>query len=340
VATRTLVTDPPVERPKPPRHAGRNKEIEDWLDGQNIAWTFHPDVPLDAFNEAESLGNQVRFEAVHPDTVEQYATAMRNGAKFPPILVQAKRNKFIRLDGNHRVAAKRAVGDPTIHAYEAHVSGQQATMLAFTANNINGLPNTEGERIRQGMYLLKNGASIKTAAAVTLVSERALRSAWTKEEANQRADDVGINRREWDSLTPSVRGRLKSISTDEGFRAAHILAFKARLDISEIAELVTEMNQSRAARKQEAVVRAWTEAFSDRIAASAGGVISKNGNRGGRTPRQALGLILSSLNALPEDMASMAELYMGPERIEAAERTREAGQRLITLAEKLAASPA
>jgi hypothetical protein len=149
--------------------------LEDWLDGQGILWTFHPDVPLDAFNQAESLNNQVRFQPLVQSTVHQYATAMTEGAKFPPILVNTKRNKFIRLDDNHRVAATRKVGNDSIHAYEAHVSGQAAVLLAFKANNRNGLPNTEEERIHHAIHLLQSGASIKNAAPESMVTERALR---------------------------------------------------------------------------------------------------------------------------------------------------------------------
>jgi hypothetical protein len=166
-----------LERPRPPRHAGRNRALEDWLDNANVGWTFHPDVPLDAFNEHDSMNNQVRFTPVVEATVDQYATAMREGAKFPPILVYTKRNKFIRLDGNHRVAATRKVGGETVHTYEAHVSGQEAVLLAFKANNRNGLPNTEDERIAHAVYLLKSGSSLKVAAAETVVSEKALRAA-------------------------------------------------------------------------------------------------------------------------------------------------------------------
>lgn len=338
MATRTAPSTTTIERPKPPRHPGRNKEMEDWLDAQGVEWTFHPEVPLDAFNEAESLANQVRFEPLKPATVEQYAKAMTEGAKFPPILVHTKRNKFVRLDGNHRVAAKREVGDPTVNAYEAHVAGQQATLLAFKANNRNGLPNTEEERIAHAIWLIRNGASLKAAAAECVVSERALKSAWSKQEANQRADDVGILRTEWDPLHASVKARLRAIATDEGFKAASNLAYKAKLSLEEISEVVTEMNQSRSGRKQEAVVKAYLDnVYADRIRGSAGGVLNSAGHRRGRTPRQALGMILSSLDVLPEDISSMAELYQGTERAEAAQRTRSAGERLISLADKLAA---
>jgi hypothetical protein len=300
-----------------------------------VKWTFHADVPLDAFNEDASMGNQVRFNPINDATVDQYAKAMEEGAKFPPILVHQKYNKFVRLDGNHRVMASRKVGSKGVHVYEAHVSGQQAVLLAFKANNRNGLPNTEEERIAHGIYLLRSGASLKTAAAEVVVPERALRAAWLKQEANARADEVGLLKREWESLTATVRGRLKNISTDEGFRAAALLCYKAKLGVDEVTELVTEVNQSKSGRKQESVVKAWSDAFAERIAQAAGGVLSDGGRGRGRTPRQTLGLALGSLGTLPEDMGSLAELYVGDERQETAAKARATGERLLVLADKL-----
>jgi hypothetical protein len=337
MATRTVVSPATVEPTRPPRHAGRNKELEDWLDQQGVKWTFHPDVPLDAFNEESSLNNQVRFNPITDATVEQYAKAMEEGAKFPPILVHQKYNKFVRLDGNHRVAAKRKVGADSIHVYEAHVSGQQAVLLAFKANNRNGLPNSEDERISHGLYLLRSGASLKVAAAEMVVPERTLKAAWTKQEANARADDVGLLRKEWDGLTAAVKGRLKNISTDEGFRAAALLCYRAKFGIEETTNLVTEVNTTKSGRKQEAIVKAWGDAYSERIAEGAGGVLTSGSRGKGRTPKQTLGLALGSLATLPEDMGSLAEQYAGDERDEVARRVRTTGERLLVLADKLAA---
>ena len=75
--------------------------------------------------------------------------------------------------------------------------------------------------------------SLSQAAAVCMVSERALRTRWNKRQADRRADEVGLARSEWDSLLSAVRGRLLMIATDEGFRAGAMLAHWARLSTSE-----------------------------------------------------------------------------------------------------------
>ena len=333
MATRTTSTASETTRAR--RHPAQSRELEDWLDSQGVEWVFHPDVAVDAFNEAESLNNQVRFQPLVPATVEQYAAAMTEGAKFPPILVNSKRNKFVRLDGNHRVAAARRVGVGTVHAYEALVRGDAAVLLAFKANNRNGLPNTEEERIQHAIHLIRNGASQAAAAAATVVSEKTLRYAWAREEASQRADEAGIARTEWDSLSIGVKARLRGVSTDEGFKAGTTLAYQARLTLEELSEVTTEMNRSKSGRKQEQIVRSYTEVYSDRIAASAGGVLTSGGRARARTPRQAFGLVLSSFGALPENLDVIADGYHGQERVEAAARAQQAGERLLSLAAKL-----
>ena len=103
----------------------------------------------------------------------------------------------------------------------------QATMLAFRANARYGVPNTEDERLSHAVYLMDSEVTLSQAAAVCMVSERALRTRWNKRRADRRADEVGLLRNEWDSLLPVVRGRPLMIATDEGFRAAAILAHRA-----------------------------------------------------------------------------------------------------------------
>src|SRR5664280_1355128 len=131
---------------------------------------------------------------------------------------------------------------PNIPAYEVFVSGMQTTVLAFRANARHGVPNAENERLSHAVYLLDSEGSLAQAAAVCMVSERALRTRWNKRRADRRADEVGLLRNEWGSLLSAVRGRLLMIATDEGFRAAAILAHRARLSTSAAVKLVSEVN--------------------------------------------------------------------------------------------------
>jgi hypothetical protein len=55
----------------------------------------------------------------------------------------------------------------------------QATVLAFRANVRYGVPNTEDERLSHAVYLMDSEVTLSQAAAVCMVSERALRTRWT-----------------------------------------------------------------------------------------------------------------------------------------------------------------
>ncbi|HZM56775.1 MAG TPA: hypothetical protein VFC03_17270 [Acidimicrobiales bacterium] len=63
----------------------------------------------------------------------------------------------------------------------------QATMLAFRANARYGVPNSEDERLSQAVYLMDSEVSLAQAAAICMVSERALRTRWNKRQADRRA---------------------------------------------------------------------------------------------------------------------------------------------------------
>src|SRR5664279_3481260 len=127
-------------------------------------------------------------------------------------------------------------------------------MLAFRANARHGVPNTEDERLSHAVYLMDSEVSLAQAAAICMVSERALRTRWNKRQADRRADEVGL-RTEWDSLLSAVRGRLLMIATDEGFRAAAMLAHRARLSTSAAVKLVSEVNGTRSGARQAAMVK-------------------------------------------------------------------------------------
>src|SRR5664279_2278258 len=103
----------------------------------------------------------------------------------------------------------------------------QATMLAFRANARYGVPNTEGRATQPSGLPDGLRGTLSQAAAVCMVSERALRTRWNKRQADRRAYEAGLLRNESDSLLSAVRGRLLMIVTDEGFRAAAMLAHRA-----------------------------------------------------------------------------------------------------------------
>ena len=134
------------------------------------------------------------------------------------------------------------------------------------------MPNTKSERLSHAVYLMDSEVSLAQAAAICMVSERALRTRWNKRQADRRADEVGL-RNEWDSLLSAVRGRRLMIATDEGFRAAAMLAHRARLSTSAAVKLVSEVNGTKSGARQAAMVKnIEATAYIDRIRELAGGI--------------------------------------------------------------------
>ena len=179
-------------------------------------------------------------------------------------------------------------------------------MLAFRANARHGVPNTEDERLSHAVYLMDSEVSLAQAAAICMVSERALRTRWNKRQADRRADEVGLLRNEWGSLLSAVRGRLLMIATGEGFRAGAMLAHRARLSTTEVQKLVSEVNGTKSGARQAAMVKnIEATVYIERIRELAGGITTSRPGRG-RGPKPRLGMALGSLGALPEDLSGLA----------------------------------
>lgn len=320
--------------------SNRRADIEAYLDAKGVKWRYRPNTPLSEFDSTKSLRNQARvFTQLDEAVVDRYAAAVTRGDKFPPVIAHKPngRGKLVNIDGNHRFFGFDRANVDAIDVYE--ISGadpQTVTLMTFEANAKHGMPTNVDERVYQAIWLMDSGASMKQAAAAVGVSEKAIKKQWNKVQSDRRADEVGLVRTEWERLAGSVRDRLASISTDEGFKAAAQLAYRANLDAAEVFSLVSEINQSRSGRHQEAIVKGYEKVYADRISATGGGVMGgKGAGRRSHTPKQRLNLALANITALPKDVKQIAASYAEAERDEAAVRLEETATRLIDLAKAL-----
>lgn len=324
---------------KQPTELGRRPDIERALtDEYHVKWTFHSGMPVADFDIEKSRHNQARFEAVNQDTVEEYAEAVKRGDVFPAVIAYrpGPRARLVIIDGNHRLGAFYKAGKP-IDVYEVDRNTDKRTiaLMTFAFNTKHGKPTSEAERISQAKYLVDNGSSIAHAAAAVSLPQNILKRALARSNADARADEVGIKRSEWDSLSASSRGRLKDIFTDEGFADATKLAFQARLEVQEVFDLVALLNTSKSGAKQRALVAQQRELHRERIQKAAGGVLSSN-DRKAMGPKQRLGMSLGQVLSLPEDVDSIVKMFAVPERKDAAKRVQEAADRLAAVAKALA----
>ena len=351
-ATRTPTRKSAAKASTPSRGSGlssatlvdtnRRPDIESYLDGKGVKWRYLSEVKIDEIDLEKSLRNQARIkQKVDEEVITRYVEAMERGDVFPPIIFarggRSASAKFVNIDGNHRVISKKKAGDEvyTYGAYEVYDADPQViVMMTFEANTKHGLPTSEEERVHQAIWLIDNGATKKAAAQAVNVPEKAINKLWNKVIADRRADEVGILRSHWDHLSQSIKNRLNTVATDEGFAALVELTYKAKLDWDEVNTFVSDINGSKSGNKQKAMVANWTQMLQDRIAANLGGGLT-NASRRGATPLQRYRMTLGAVLTLPEDVNGLASQFAPQERSEAAQRAREAAKRFTALAKAL-----
>jgi len=88
---------------------------------------------------------QIRNEMYHWK-VEEYATAYRNGAVFPPVEVGKKGNGFVLIDGFHRLAALKKISAEVVEAVVTDEPEKEWKWIAAKRNLIHGKPLTRDEK--------------------------------------------------------------------------------------------------------------------------------------------------------------------------------------------------
>jgi len=100
---------------------------------------------------------QMRVRGTQPDTVEKYAAAMREGAKFPPVDVfEEGDGLWLLADGFHRVAAAAMVGEIAVDANVHEGGRREAILFASGANVGHGLRRTRADAQRAVEVLLQD----------------------------------------------------------------------------------------------------------------------------------------------------------------------------------------
>jgi integrase/recombinase XerD len=144
-----------------------------------LLWTFR-------------LHNQARFQPIDESRVETYAEAMKRADKFPPVISHGKIGKLIQVDGNHRLQAAIRVKKP-LDTYIINAPAQTVVALTFEANVRHGWGTSEDERVQQALYLMENGASVKSAASALAISEKLVNAASIRRNTDRRFLECSIS---------------------------------------------------------------------------------------------------------------------------------------------------
>lgn len=92
-------------------------------------------------------GTQPRA-ALDFDAIDDYADAMEDGDKFPPVVVYYDGENYWLADGFHRVKAAWQAGRETIAAEVRSGTLEDARWHSFSANKVNGLRRTNDDKQR------------------------------------------------------------------------------------------------------------------------------------------------------------------------------------------------
>lgn len=310
----------------------RRPEIERLFNEYLVEWEFDPSFQLSDIDEKRSFANQARVDQpIQPDLVETYVEAKKNGDVFPAIVIHKDGNRYVNVDGNHRYAADSKLGVTTIPVYKIKAKPETIRVLMTLLNVIHGRALSEKEKLWHAFFLIDSGTPHERAAKVLHLPLSRLRTAWSLEQANRRAREVGLAKKAWGELPQTYRRRLAQISTDAAFKEMFDLTCKASLNTEELSRMVAEVNKLRDQQAQVDLIKTEGEAIRDRIQSSAGGTIKRE-----QSPKHALRMHLAAVAKINFD--TIPGLVTDEEGSQIAEICIAAADALNRLADRLTAA--
>lgn len=225
----------------------RDPRIEAWLDERHTTWHWNPTIPIDTIDQAASLANQARLEALDPDVVDRYAADMARGDQFPPIVAHRRSTRSRRLvliGGNHRLAAAHQAGLTTLPGYIVEAEPETVVTLTYEDNRRHGLPPSDAERVAQAIHLIDTGNYTQEAAAALVgIPAPKISTARSIVKADRRATDMGLGPT-FTSMPKSARYQLGQLRSDPVFDQAARLAADAGMTVTAISELVSSLTRA------------------------------------------------------------------------------------------------
>ena len=262
-----------------------------------------------------------RNEPLNESTKAKYMAALERGDVFPPVILFKANNgraaKYSVADGVHRIAACLAMG-LTFDAYVIDPATPSSTimMIAYRANKLNGLENTEEECISHAIYAADNGVARSEAAALNGIKLSKLTYHLNVRAADNRAVEARIDTKVWDALHLTARASLNRLNTKQVFKKAALLAHDANMSVKAVDTLVVELNNMKDPAKEGKYLDAKRKELKEDIDATAGG-LTTGGKGVPKTPKQQLAWVRRYTMTLPEP-STVVGLYQGPECEEAA----------------------
>lgn len=256
-------------------HSASSVQIEERLAARHIDCRFEPNYSIDAIVDAE--GHQVRLieHRAPTEMVTRYAQQMKAGAVFPAIVLN-ERGELI--DGNTRRRAAVKAGRSTVPAYICRdLTPLQARALSVELNQANGLPMDEKELHAYVRSAVLEGQTLdaKTWSRITGVRPSKLERWKAQAQFEQRAKQCGVREADVAVLSESVQAALNSIRLVPVLIEATSVAAAARMPLSAVRKMVSEINAATSEAAALEVVAEERAARADDIRAIASGFAAR-----------------------------------------------------------------
>lgn len=212
-------------------------EVEEWLRSHGVRFAPATNIPMAMIDERASRNNQARREPIVAESVDRFATSLRNDAVFPPIVVFPRNHKLVVVDGNNRHAATKKVGRDSIWGIviSEDVTSDMIHLLTVEANAKHGVTPPLEWRIQQAFHLSSLGFRDEEVAGATGISVQQLRGARSVREADQRASALRIAG--FDQLAATTRQVLNAIRDEAVFFQAARIAIGTKMTGEEVRDL-------------------------------------------------------------------------------------------------------
>lgn len=238
----------------------RDPRTEAWLQDEGVPFDYVAELALALIDEARSLGNQARYQAIDESLVKDYETLMGAGTKFPPIVVYVSGNKYVIIDGNHRYRANKNKARVAIDAYIVRVSDQFIIeRLTRSANQTNGKRATAEEALQSALHLIETyGKPVTEVADAFGIPPSRLgnlaRTRATRDRLRAMQEPKAADR-----LLDSHANTMASIDNDRVLKEAALAVTEGGSTLTQIADLVRDIGAARTEMDQLIVVKKFTE---------------------------------------------------------------------------------
>jgi len=110
-------------------------------------------VELKKINLRENTQSRVE---INQNTVDEYAADLKEGAKFPPIVLYRNEKSYYVGDGWHRILAYEKAGEKSINAEIKQGSKRDAVLYSVGSNAAHGLRRTNEDKRKSVTLLLED----------------------------------------------------------------------------------------------------------------------------------------------------------------------------------------